>query len=126
MRSLKTVAENIRRENRSDDGRPWYPIYNFLTDVREAGSETKQAMIRDEPPGTGDERFDAYLGAVAEHLAFHNNLSKPDWCEGDGRFLNESWAVPDGERHKSMALIESPAAFRRRGIFIMKDDLKVV
>jgi hypothetical protein len=36
-------------------------------------------MLSDEPPSTGEPRTDAYLGAVAEHLAFRHGLTAPVW-----------------------------------------------
>src|SRR3546814_3546807 len=40
----------------------------------------REAALRDEPPPVG-ERQDAYLAAVAEHLARRYHLEIPDWTE---------------------------------------------
>lgn len=125
MRSLTSVAEAVNRELSAGSEHPWYPIYNFLDAFKGAGVNERRKALRDEPPGI-NARFDAYLGAMAEHLALHHDLETPAWTLKDSRFLDESWVVPDEKQHCAIAFLESPAAFRRRGIFIMGDDLVVV
>jgi hypothetical protein len=47
------------------------------------------SLLRDEPPGTGDERWDALLAALAEHLAAQHDLAPPEWAEL--RVLQRPW-----------------------------------
>ncbi|MDO9709669.1 hypothetical protein [Paracraurococcus lichenis] len=85
----------------------------------------RAAMIREEPPRLGRERDDAYVGAVAEHLARRWGLPVPAWAAADDREVSEPWFV--GSMGKSLApllLVESPIAFRRRRIFTEAEPLR--
>lgn len=78
--------------------------------------------IRDEPIGL-DPVKDAYLAALAEHLATQYGLEYPAWANGANRFLHEPFFAGGMESLKAILLVESPSAFRRRMIFIDKDAL---
>ena len=78
-------------------------------------------MIADEPCAVGVVQ-DAYLAAVAEHLAKCWRLRCPDWVQGVRRFLQR----PTGggpENLKAALLVESPVAFRRCMLFVGRDVL---
>jgi hypothetical protein len=78
------------------------------------------------PPATGDARADAYLAALAEHLAAGAGLPRPAWSVEPGRFLERFWFPSPTPGFRALALVESPAAFRRRGIFIARGALERV
>ena len=61
-----------------------------------------------EPPGIGDERWDVFLAALAEHLTARDGRGAPSWAES--RSLRRLW-FPFNTRD---ALVHVPAAFRRR------------
>lgn len=82
-----------------------------------------QAAIAERPEDTGDQRYDAYLGALAEHIAVVNELGRPNWSYEPSRFLKSFWFLSDVKGFRALALVESPAAFRRRGIFIASGSL---
>ncbi|HWF54601.1 MAG TPA: hypothetical protein VG223_08245 [Solirubrobacteraceae bacterium] len=76
------------------------------------------------PPGpTGTPRYDAYLGALGEHLAVRHRLAIPPWTACADRFLDRFWFVSDVKGFRALLLTESPAAFRRRGIFVSERSL---
>lgn len=66
---------------------------------------------------------DAYLAAVAEHLASNYQLETPDWVESHGRPLKRAFFAGGLESLKAILTVESPAAFRRRLLFVGKDAL---
>ena len=66
---------------------------------------------------------DAYLAALAEHLALSDRIAVPEWTEHAGRFLSEPFFAGGLESLKATLLVESPLAFRRRLIFISADAL---
>ncbi len=72
---------------------------------------------------TGDRRHDAYLGALAEHLATVHGLDRPRWSVGAERFLDRFWFVSDVPGFRAAAIAQAPAAFRRRGVFIPERSL---
>ncbi len=77
-------------------------------------------------PHPAGERTDAYLGALAEHLAATRGLERPDWAVERGRFLDRFWFVSEVQGFRALAIAQSPAAFRRRGIFIAEGALQRV
>jgi len=85
----------------------------------------RQAMLEAEPPRRGDQRDDAYVGAVAEHLARRWSLRIPDWAKTDDRDVAEPWFVGAmGKGLSGLLLVESPIAFRRRRIFTEAEPLR--
>jgi hypothetical protein len=66
---------------------------------------------------------DAYLAALAEHLAGQYRLPVPAWCRNPERSLKEpnfAFKTPEG---RMFLLVESPTAFRVRNIFISAEGL---
>lgn len=85
--------------------------------------ELKERALAERPKPTGDDRLDAYLAALGEHLAAKEGLDRPAWmCEPD-RFLERFWFVSEVPGLAATAVAQSPAAFRRRGIFIGESTL---
>lgn len=80
--------------------------------------DLRERAIATRPPPTGDPRADAYLGALAEHLAVVNDLERPGWSIEPERFLERFWFPHLLPAFRPLAIAQSPAAFRRRGIFI--------
>lgn len=78
----------------------------------------RQRLLASEPAPTGDRRADAYLGALAEHLALSWGVDRPAWSTAPGRFLDTFWFPSPTPGFRAIALRDSPAAFRRRGIFL--------
>jgi len=66
---------------------------------------------------------DAWLAAVAEYLAAKYGLETPDWVERHGRPLRRAFFAGGLESLKAILAVESPAAFRRRLLFVGKDAL---
>jgi len=94
---------------------------DFYTDRTATG---RRARIEDEAPLTGDERFDALMGAIAEHLCRRWQLGQPpEWTENPARFLKRPWFL-GSERMKPVYLVESPSAYRRRFIFTEMEPLR--
>ncbi|HZK99268.1 MAG TPA: hypothetical protein VFC47_05165 [Caulobacteraceae bacterium] len=83
----------------------------------------RAAMLAPEPPLGEDERTDAYLAAVAEHLALRHHLAVPAWTGGEARFLKRPFFPAGLESLKATLIVESPTAFRRRMIFVGADPL---
>jgi hypothetical protein len=82
----------------------------------------RRAALAQEPQRL-DPIKDAYLAALAEHLALSDRLDVPEWTEQSDRFLSEPFFAGGLESLKAILLVESPLAFRRRLIFISADGL---
>jgi hypothetical protein len=88
--------------------------------------DLRARAIRARPEPTDDPRTDAYLGALAEHLAATRGIERPDWAVEPERFLDRFWFVSEVPGFRALAVAQSPAAFRRRGIFITEGGLQRV
>lgn len=89
----------------------------------ESDADRRAAMLVDEPDLGADIRANAYLAAVAEHLALRNRLAVPGWTGLPARFLKRPYFPAGLESLKATLLVESPTAFRRRMIFVGADPL---
>lgn len=95
----------------------------FLQEFEGASPQRRHSLISDRPPSTGDLRWDALLGALAEHLAFHHGLDYPKWPDEPDRFLDRWWFPINTSSARAAALAHAPAALARRGVFIERRDL---
>ena len=112
--SLAFVGERVLA---SEDLR--FAVREFLDEINLLPRRDLRARaLAARPPDTGDRRADAYLGALAEHLAAVHGLPRPEWSIEPGRFLDSFWFPGLLPAFRAMAIAQSPAAFRRRGIFI--------
>ena len=114
--SLCEVAE------RAASGQPFDPVLREFLDEFYTHPDSREAMIVDEPRSVGLLQ-DAYLAAVAEHLAERWRLRCPDWVNEGHRFLHRPFFASGLESLKATLLVESPVAFRRRMIFVGADVL---
>jgi hypothetical protein len=85
--------------------------------------DVRAAAIAARPQATGDHRNDAYLGALAEHLAAAHGLARPAWSVELDRFLDRFWFLSDVAGFRAISIAQAPAAFRRRGIFVPERSL---
>jgi len=84
-----------------------------------------QAMIDTEPPFTGRQPLDAYVGGIGEHLARRwGLLTIPAWTEDERRFLDTPFFPDDLQLMKPILLRDSPIGFRRRLIFTEFEPLR--
>jgi hypothetical protein len=66
---------------------------------------------------------DAYLAATAEELARAYQISAPDWVAADTRKLHRPWFASQLAALRAVLILESPAAFRSRNLFISQNAL---
>ncbi len=86
----------------------------------------RERALAEEPPATGDRRRDAYLAALAEHFALRFSVPRPPWTTEPSRFLDRFHFESEVPGFRALAIAQSPAAFRRRGIFIAVGALERV
>ena len=102
---------------------PWRLIREFLIEFAHEDPEAQAALIATPPDATGSRRWDAFVAALAEHLAFHHRLLCPAWTQDENRSLASAWFLSDLPSARAAALETSPASFRRRLIFVDRADL---
>jgi len=66
---------------------------------------------------------DAYLAATAEELARAHQFAVPAWTVADARKLHQPWFASPLAALRTVLLLESPAAFRSRNLFISENAL---
>jgi hypothetical protein len=117
--TLAGVAERARAgEDFRDAVRDFIDEFSLLADDGD-----RQARIEAAPAPTGDSRHDAFLGALAEHLAAVEDLDRPGWSVEPDRFLDTFWFVSDVPGFRAAAIAGSPGAFKRRGVLIPERSL---
>jgi hypothetical protein len=116
-RSLSEVSRRVRNGAQQFDA----AVREFL-DSFYADPGLRASAIA-ERPELIDALRDAYLSALAEHLARSFGLPVPEWSETQGNDLHTPFFAGGLESLKSVLQVESPTAFRRRLLFISKDAL---
>ena len=66
---------------------------------------------------------DAYLAATAEHLACAHGFPIPAWVGTEDRKLHRPWFASQLAALRAVLILESPAAFRSRNLFISENAL---
>lgn len=121
---LTEVAERVRG---GED--VWFALREFLDGValvtEVEGAPAARALLADRPVPAG-QRVDALLAGLAEHVATAHGLPRPAWVTEPDRFLNTWWFPHRRRAFDAMAVRDSPAAFRRRGIFLCPSMLERV
>ena len=66
---------------------------------------------------------DAYLAATAEELAGRYSFPTPGWTAGETRRLHQPWFASSLAALRAVLLLESPAGFRSRNLFVSENAL---
>jgi hypothetical protein len=121
--SPMTVADLANRLTRTIDVEVrWKLVWEFLEEYRWEPDEVQLSLLKDEPTPVGDDRWDALLAALAEHLAAQHDVAPPDWT--DSRVLRHPWFPAELEIQRADALVWAPAAFRKHGVYLSAHDLE--
>jgi hypothetical protein len=105
-----------------DDKIRWKLVWEFLEEYRWEPTGIQPSLLHDEPASVGDERWDALLAALAEHLAAQHDLAPPAWSEL--RVLRRPWFPAELRIQRADALVWAPAAFRKHGVYVSARDLE--
>lgn len=121
---LADVADRIRG---GED--LWFAVREFLDGValvvEVRGGRAVGPLLSDRP-APADPRADVFLAGLAEHLAAVHGLARPEWVTEPDRFMDRWWFPHRRRAFDAMAVRDSPAAFRRRGIFLCPSMLERV
>jgi hypothetical protein len=105
-----------------------WALGEFLDAFYGVPQDKRQNMLNREPKllagriRNGDVT-DASLAATAEYLAWKFRLINPEWTQDSRRVMKEPWFATDIEGLKILLVMESPAAFRRRNLFVSENAL---
>ena len=101
----------------------WRLIAEFLEEYSWEPVDARSELLEREPRSVGDERWDVFLAALAEHLSARDGRGAPSWAEG--RALRQFWFPFNTPAARADAVVRAPAAFRRRGVFVAAHELDV-
>jgi hypothetical protein len=107
----------------ANESRWWRLIAEFLEEYRWESTDTRMALLAEEPAGIGDERWDVFLAALAEHVSARDGHAPPGWVES--RSLRRIWFPFTSRAARVDAVVHTPAAFRRRGVYVAAQELDV-
>jgi hypothetical protein len=107
----------------ADDSLRWRLIAEFLEEYRWEPPIDRLELLAEQPSTTGDERWDVFLGALAEYLAARDGRIAPEWAQL--RTLRRLWFPFNTRAARVDALVHAPAAFRRRGVYLAAQELGV-
>jgi hypothetical protein len=71
-RPMTLVDLSKHLERADDDRHRWRLIAEMLEEYGHEPAVERVALLADEPAPTGDEHWDVFLAALAEHLAFRD------------------------------------------------------
>ncbi len=114
--SIESVSRRIIAEG-SASWKTW--LFEFV----DAFSREPDGRLAESPPAAAlSPRLKALLASTTELLCARHDLSMPLWCSGVGP-LDTPWFPAETENLKASALVEAPAQFRRRNIFVLGNFL---
>lgn len=120
--SLEQLSTEIRQELAQGRERDALrTIFGFADDFRGSPRAGQAALLSEEPPPTGDRRFDAALAGTAEFFAREAAISAPRWVDGPQRFVEPWWFVSSKPSLDAYVLAHTPAVFARHGVFIARE-----
>ena len=120
-RYRQTLATVARRGRSGDDVH--LAVREFLDEYPQRPVELRIAAIEDRPEPCGDLRWDAYLGALGEHLALRADLPVPSWTLDPCRFLAQFWFVSEVPGFRAISIAQAPVSFKRRGVMVPERSL---
>ncbi len=118
-----TVARLAELIGPADDTMRWRYIAEFLEEFSWEPPVDRLRLLDHAPRATGDERWDAFLVALAEHLAARDGRGAPEWV--DFRPLRRLWFPFNTAAARADAIVHAPAAFRSRGVYVAAHELDV-
>jgi transcriptional regulator with XRE-family HTH domain len=123
-RSLVGFALALRGDLAADDHTtPVRRAAEFAARYETADTETRHRMVAADPPSTGDERWDAFIGALTEWLTVRHGLPTPAWSRRPERYLDYGWWVTPMASLHAWEYAGSPASFKTRGVYLHRESL---
>lgn len=120
-RTLAAVAQLTAQGNSFDRC-----LANFLDEFYAAPNQkalTEAPVLLAPSRGYSGSVEDAYLAATAEELARAYQFPVPAWTVAETRKLHQPWFASPLAALRAVLLLESPAAFRSRNLFISGNAL---
>jgi hypothetical protein len=107
----------------ANDGLRWRYLAEFLEEFSWEPPVERLRLLLEAPGDVGDERWNVFLAALAEHLAARDGRGSPEWAAFQP--LRQLWFPFNTRAARVDALVHAPAAFRSRGIYVSAHELDV-
>jgi hypothetical protein len=120
MKTLSALAETVRAGHSLEIGLGDFLDGFYRQPDAEAFREEPALLAGMHPDGA---LVNAFLAAVAEHLARGFALPIPDWVFAPSRYLEKPYFAVRGASFCATLLLESPMAFRSRNLFVTANAL---
>ena len=122
--TASSAAEDIRHflSNEQHDA-ALRVVWQLAADLQSADSALRVALCVTPPAPTGDERFDALLAGVVDHLLAAARLPRPTWIDEDSRTLASPWDVEPVPSLRSAARQRTSRQLQRHGIYLDPREL---
>lgn len=101
------------------DGRWKIHFFNFVDAFRK---DRSFELIKDEPVDDLDEKYKALLAAMVWALCDEIGITPPAWAVLQPP-LKEPWFVAGIENLKAISIVESPAFFKQKNVFVLGNFL---
>jgi transcriptional regulator with XRE-family HTH domain len=123
-RSMVGLANAIRGDLAlGDHTMPVRRAAELAARFESADAQTRHRMVAADPPSTGDERWDAFVGALAEWLTVRHGMDAPEWSRRSERYLDYGWWVTPMASLHAWEYAGSPASFKTRGVYLHRESL---
>lgn len=124
MKSPSSLAEVSEQ---TAAGRPFHLslgeyLDRFAASPSSEGFQSEPRPLRNSQPGLGLV-YDAYLASTAESLALQLGVPGPEWAKAPSRALHRPWFASTLGSLRALLILESPAPFRARNLFVSADAL---
>ncbi len=117
--SFRSAAERIV----ADGIASWtLHLFDAVDAFRRDGS---RELLRSAPTARLDPKTAALIASTVETLCAERSLVAPGWCRAVDP-LERPWFVSGVENLKATALVESPARYRQRNVFVLANFLERV
>ena len=100
----------------SDSERHRVLIHQLPREFHGLSRREQAAALADPPALTGERRWDAFLAAIAEHVARLHDHPVPAWVDEPERFLDLPWVLARTRIIGHDSVLFAPGAFIRHSV----------
>ncbi len=118
--SICNVSEKIL-----EDGEDSWKIHFFNFVDAFSIAKNQKSYVEFSPAPELSLKLKALFASTVEALCVKFELEIPSWCQSISS-LSEPWFLSETESLKAIALLESPAVFRKRNLFVFENFLERV
>jgi hypothetical protein len=102
-------------------------VVQFVDDLIAVDPEVGCDAVEEEPPTTGDLRWDALIAAAVDWVSSAHRWPAPAWTSGARWKLDApGWVVSPYERLHPLIREQTPEEFARHGVYVDRASLQSI